>query len=193
MTVMIESFFGLHPHVIRSGLWAKMKPGEKDLYVFLMAESERRCTREITTTDALVETKVGAAPRTLCNARKKLQEHGLIKYRCGQGNKYTYVICNPKTRQPYSGLPREPIRLPKKVRNETNPSGCSEKPESSAVEGVPLQVSGLPGIFQWSRSANLAGLVARFAALSSNFCYRRIRKTFCSWRLADDMHYYKHS
>jgi hypothetical protein len=30
VTVMLDSFFGIHPHVVRSGLWAKMKPGEKD-------------------------------------------------------------------------------------------------------------------------------------------------------------------
>lgn len=34
VTVMIDSFFGVHPAVVRGGLWSKMKPGEKDLYVY---------------------------------------------------------------------------------------------------------------------------------------------------------------
>jgi hypothetical protein len=103
---MIDSFFGVHPFVLRSGLWLKMRPGEKDLYVYLMEESERRCTREIVATDSQVTQLVGAASRTLCNARKKLQEHGLIQYRSGQGNRYIYQICNPKTGHPYPGEPR---------------------------------------------------------------------------------------
>lgn len=109
MTVMIDSFFGVHPCLVRSGMWRKMKPGEKDLCVYLMEQSERRCTREIAATDAQVTVAVGAASRTLCNARKTLQERRLIQYRSGQGNKYTYVICDPKTGQPYPGDPRVPL------------------------------------------------------------------------------------
>src|SRR5689334_13146391 len=100
---MIDSFFGIHPHVLRSGMWQEMKPGEKDLYVYLMKESERRCTREMTVTDAEVELRVGVASRTLCNARKKVQERGLIRCASGYGNKYTYRICDPKTGLPYPG------------------------------------------------------------------------------------------
>jgi len=47
--VMLHSFFGLHPYVARS--WLRMTPVEKDLYIFLMAEKERRCRREIRATD----------------------------------------------------------------------------------------------------------------------------------------------
>ena len=69
MTVMLDSFFGVHPYVFRSGLWRKMKPGDRDLYLYLMEESERCCTREITATDAQITAVVGTASRTLCNAR----------------------------------------------------------------------------------------------------------------------------
>src|SRR5271165_5794700 len=109
MTVMLDSFFGLHPHVVRSGLWAKMKPGEKDLYVYLMVESERCRTRLIKATDAAIQSLVGAAPRTLCNARKKLREYGLILYKAEQGNRYAYTICDPKTGAPYPGNPKDRV------------------------------------------------------------------------------------
>ena len=52
MTLMIDRFFGVHPDVVRSGTWGRMKPGEKDLYIFLMEDSERRCTRRLVVTDA---------------------------------------------------------------------------------------------------------------------------------------------
>lgn len=97
MTVMLNSFFGLHPYVVRSGLWARMKPGEKDLYVYLMEESERHRTRIIKATDAAIHELVGVAPRTLCNARKKLREYGLILYKAERGKRYAYTICNPTT------------------------------------------------------------------------------------------------
>jgi hypothetical protein len=161
VTVMIDSFFGVHPYVLRSGIWRKMKPGEKDLYLYLMEESERCCTREITATDAQVRLSVGAASRTLCNARKKLQEYGLIHHKSGQGNKYTYVICNPKTGQPYPGDPRLPIVVPKRNRAAQNeqlspvvsiPREQPQRsnfgtPKPSRPQRIALEAHGLPGVF----------------------------------------------
>lgn len=159
MTVMIDSFFGVHPCLLRSGLWRKLRPGERDLYLCLMEESERCCTRELTTTDAEVRRLVGTAPRTLCNARKKLQEHGLIRYKAGEGNRYTYTICNPKTGQPYPGDPRTPILMPKRgLRKEgelrrspvyPTPSKVSQldTPKSSGANHETPESYGLPGVF----------------------------------------------
>ena len=95
VTVMTDKFFGVHPEVIRSGRWADVKPGKKDLYIYLMEESERCCTREMRRTDSQITDAIGATGRTLCNARKKLQEFGLLRCRKGEGNKYIYTICNP--------------------------------------------------------------------------------------------------
>ena len=153
MTVMLDSFFGMHQYVVRSGLWAKMKPGEKDLHIFLMAESERCCTREITATDERVTITVGAASRTLCNARKKLQEYGLIRYKAGPGNKYQYVICDPQMREPYPGDPREPIVVPKRGRGMFRRERIgvdSSDPGSAAMsdqQNLPIRDLGLPGLF----------------------------------------------
>jgi hypothetical protein len=158
---MIDSFFGVHPCLVRSGIWRKMKPGEKDLYLYLMEESERRCTREITATDAQVTAAVGAASRTLCNARKKLQERGLIHHKSGQGNKYRYVICDPKTGQPYPGDPRVPIVVPKRnraIQNEPQSLVASPQreqlgrnnsaaPKPSQPHRIALESHGLPGVF----------------------------------------------
>lgn len=156
MTVMIESFFGVHPHLLRSGLWATMKPGEKDLYLFLMEESERYCTRELTATDAQVKVAVGTASRTLCNARKKLQGCGLIRYKSGQGNRYRYVICNPKTGRPYPGDPRQPMVVPRKARllaaqhNETDSGRAglgAGLPSAADQQKLPIRIDGVSGIF----------------------------------------------
>lgn len=161
MTVMIDSFFGVHPHVVRSGLWAKLKPGEQSLYIYLLEESERLCTRQLTATDGQVRMTVGTASRTLCNARKKLQEYGLIQYERGQGNKYEYTICNPKTGRPYPGDPRDPIVVPKRSRSQgtdsakinssrvtVTPQSPSAKPQAQTQpKELPLEGHGLSGIF----------------------------------------------
>lgn len=156
---MIDSFFGVHPYLLRSGIWRRMKPGEKDLYLYLMEESERRCTREIMATDAQVTIAVGAASRTLCNARKTLQERGLIQHTSGQGNKYTYVICDPKTGRPYPGDPRVPLVVPRRNRStQKEPQPQIAYPrrvvgtnfaavKSSQAPRTALEQHGLPGLF----------------------------------------------
>jgi hypothetical protein len=156
---MIDSFFGVHPCLLRSGLWRQLRPGERDLYLCLMEESERRCTRELTTTDAEVRRLVGTAPRTLCNARKKLQEHGLIRYTAGEGNRYTYTICNPKTGLPYPGDPRTPIVVPKRgLRTDSElprrpvPSISRKETQLDATKSAGANKKGpesygLPGVF----------------------------------------------
>jgi hypothetical protein len=135
-----------------------MKPGEKDLYLFLMEESERRCTRELTATDAEVTATVGAASRTLCNARKRLQEYGLIRYQASLGNRYRYVICDPNTGEPYPGDPRHPMVVPKKGRlfgqqhNEVDSGGDLrasglEARARTDQQKLPIRTDGVSGIF----------------------------------------------
>jgi hypothetical protein len=107
VTVMLDSFFGVHPAVIRSGLWKRMRSGERDLYLFLMERSEGLRTRQLKFVDAEVRKAMGTAPRTLCDARKRLQEYGLVLCERKDGNKYLYTICNPITGVPYPGGPKD--------------------------------------------------------------------------------------
>jgi hypothetical protein len=149
---MLDKFFGVHPHVIRSGLWSKMRPGEKDLLIYLLEESERHCTRELKRTDAEVSATVGAATRTLCDARKKLSERGLIQYRRTDGGKFLYTICNPETQQPYAGDPRQPITCHKRRATSSEqpaPAAATahSEPEANSPKQAP-EVSGLRGLFQ---------------------------------------------
>jgi hypothetical protein len=116
VTTMLDRYFGVPQQVVRSGLWKKMKPGEKDLYIYLLEQSERYQTRELRRTDTEISQNVGVRPRTLCNARKKLQEHGLIRCLRGDGNKYRYTLCDPATGHPYPGNPKERIPYAKREK-----------------------------------------------------------------------------
>jgi hypothetical protein len=151
---MINKFFGVHPQVVRSGLWARMRPGEKDLLIYLCEQSERHCTRELKRTDAQINAAVGTAPRTLCNARKHLAEYGLIQYCRTDGNKFVYVICDPETGTPYPGDARQPLTCHKRRTAPTSEQSAravatgNRQPEASnARQKPPLEAYGLPGVF----------------------------------------------
>ena len=151
MTVMFPKFFGVPQQVVRKSTLAAMKPSEVYLYIYLQERSEWYCSRVIRATDAEISAKVRVAPRSLRNARVKLQERGLIQYKKGAGNKYVYTICDPETGQPYPGDPRKPIRYKKRSQepdgdvgpvSETSPSRDTRRPEddcSPQTHGLPIQ------------------------------------------------------
>ena len=118
MTTMIDKWFGIPYAPLRSGQWAKLTPSEQHLYIALMHDSERYSTRELQRTDEQICALVGVKPRSLCNARKKLQELGLIVCQRGRGNVYRYVLCNPETGRPWPGPPKVRVDLKKKDKPE---------------------------------------------------------------------------
>jgi hypothetical protein len=163
MTVMIDRFFGVHPDVLRAGHWRKMKPGEKDLLIYLMHESERYRSRVLRRRDSEITGLVGVSSRTLCNARKKLQERGLISYSRRQGDEHSYTVCDPSTGSPYPGDARTPVKY-KRIQDSL--SGSSP---TTSTSGPPTNVetSSPPPVFhdvklEWEaeRRAKLAGLNA---------------------------------
>ena len=167
MTVMIDRFFGVHPEVIRSGLFSKLKEGEIRLYIALMERSEFLCTREVILTDEQIRELVGVAPRTLCNARKKLREVGLILSRSGGGNKYKYILCDPTTGKPYPGETKvkapyqkaDPAR-PQDAPKETRAQPPRNKLQKTAAPCTP-GAYGIPLSFFQLRVASFAGLTRR--------------------------------
>lgn len=130
MTVMFDRYFGIPQHVVRAGVWSQMKPSEQSLYVCLMHDSERYSTRQLRRTDAVLCGLTGLSARAFCNARKKLQERGLVRCRRGSGNVYVYTLCDPQTSAPWPGDPKQPIRYQKKSAPQ------NETPGSTAPSGV---------------------------------------------------------
>lgn len=138
---MLDSWFGIPPHIVRSGLWAKMKPSELRLYGYLMERSEFYCSREFQMKDCDLQ---GVSPRAACNARKKLQEYGLIQYKAGLGNRYTYTICDPKTKQPYPGDPKIAIVMPKRSRSNAEETLIASPRQERQKAAAPPQSYGVP-------------------------------------------------
>src|SRR5262249_25004302 len=109
MTVMLPKFFGVPQHLVRSGLLKRLKPAEVKLYLGLLHDSERYRNRELIRSDQQLTDLIGVSPRSLRDARIKLQEHGLVQYELPAGRKGRYVICNPETGKPYPGDPRQSV------------------------------------------------------------------------------------
>jgi len=126
---MIDRFFGMSQHVITNpAFWRAMRPCEQNLYVYLMNQSERYSTRQLTRSDAQVTELVGAASRSLCNARKRLQEKELINYVRTPGKSTFTRSADPLTGKPYPGHPKSPIKYVKKPTSQsgTKPAGLSQ-------------------------------------------------------------------
>ena len=138
---MFDRYFGMPQHVIRSGLWARMKPSQQSLYVCLMHESERCSTRQMRRNDGYLCELSGLSSRAFCDARKKLQELGLVQCRRGAGNIYVYTVCNPETGTPWPGAPKERFLYRKK-----EPSAENERRTSSACTDadVPAKIGKSP-------------------------------------------------
>jgi hypothetical protein len=151
MTVMIGLFFGVPQFLIRTGLYKKMRPSSRDLYLALLHESERYCTREIKRTDKQISELVGLSLRSIRNARTKLCEYHLVELKYEPGGAYTYILCDPKTGVPYAGDPRQPVIRPRNakplaraLKQEVPPAeytptvDTKTREDSSMVRGVPL-------------------------------------------------------
>jgi hypothetical protein len=120
VTVMIDRYFGIHQHVIRSGLSGKLSPSAILLYLYVSERSEFFCSREIKVSDSEIHAAMQISPRTLTRDRQQLNECGIIQSnRPGPGYKYTYTLCDPLTKKPYPGNPKVPIRYVKRPVSET--------------------------------------------------------------------------
>src|SRR5208283_492914 len=120
--------------VMNSGLFGKLKQGAQVVYIFLMAQSDARSSREITATDSEIATKMGIGLSTVSRGRQKLIEYGLVVCKLGAGCKYTYTICDPETGKPYPGNPKVPIRY-----NNTEPEQPEAKAEAKKKMVSPLK------------------------------------------------------
>ena len=102
-----------------AGIWARLKPREQNLYICLLHESERYRTRKLHRTDAELLRLGKISPRSLRDARIKLQEYGLVVCERGRGNVYAYTLCDPRTSMPWPGDPEEGDTLREKNGTRT--------------------------------------------------------------------------
>ncbi len=74
---------------------AKLGPSATLLYVALCDHANRGSSNTFKASDKALASDTGIATRTICNARKRLSEHGLITFYRPEGQSYTYTLCKP--------------------------------------------------------------------------------------------------
>jgi hypothetical protein len=123
---MIPEFFGKPPQLYESPRCLGMSHANARLYDFLFWVSHRRSSLQFDVLDEEITKLTDLSPRTLATARKDLSKRGLIVCR-RQTRGYTYVICDPKTGEPYSGEPKVQIRKERKNTPEKQPDAAPQK------------------------------------------------------------------
>jgi hypothetical protein len=133
VTVMFNRYFGIHQHVIRSGLLNKLRPSAVLLYLYVLERSEFFCSREIHLLDTDIRAAINVARRSLVRDRQQLNEHGLVQcIRPAIGEKYTYTLCDPLTKKPYPGDPKTRIKY---VRQDASNASEPEQPAKPEPKG----------------------------------------------------------
>lgn len=75
-----------------SGTGAKLGRSSALLFLALCEHANRNGSMSFKASDAALASDTGLAPRTICDARKRLLEYGLISCRRQDGHSYTYTL-----------------------------------------------------------------------------------------------------
>jgi hypothetical protein len=95
-----------------SGTAAKLGCSTGFLYVALCDHANRNSSNTFKASDKALSSDTGLGTRTICIARRRLCEHGLITLSRPEGQSYTYTICKPTF---------EWVRLEQRLRAKQKP------------------------------------------------------------------------
>lgn len=87
-TKIPNRFFG-------SGMAAKLGCSASLVYLALCEHANRHSSNTFKASDRALASETGLGTRTICDARKRLCERGLISISRLEGQSYTYTICKP--------------------------------------------------------------------------------------------------
>jgi hypothetical protein len=91
-----QAFFSLPQKLFRGGIWRRLSPTAKDLYVALCHEAERRSASRLCVTDQQLRGLAGCSPRSLQSARRQLAALGLLGFERHDGGRIYYILRQPE-------------------------------------------------------------------------------------------------
>jgi hypothetical protein len=137
MTVMFKLFYGVPQSFYRSDYGRRVKGCALGLYNYLLYESERTCSRELTISDQALIREMGGNHASWGRARKTLQQVGLVKLEQSPGMQIKYTLCDPETREPVPGDPKTPVLYKRKgSRSNAISTGHAGSPQHSGDVSV---------------------------------------------------------
>jgi hypothetical protein len=113
-TQIPNRFFG-------SGMAARLGPSAAFIYLALCDHANRNSSMSFKASDKALASETTIAPRTICNARKKLTEYGLISWKREKGQSYVYTLLKPSWEwKPLKERPRRKLK-PRALHAFRNP------------------------------------------------------------------------
>lgn len=94
-SVNIGPFTKIPNRLFGSGTAQHLKPSATLLYVALCDHANRNGSNTFKTSDRSLESDTALAARTICEARKRLLEKGLITCKRADGQSYVYTLPVP--------------------------------------------------------------------------------------------------
>jgi hypothetical protein len=91
-TVKIGPFTKIPSKFFGSGTAASLKPSAALVFVALCEQANRNNSNTFKASDAMIASETGLAPRTICNARKRLAERELVSCSRHEGQSYVYTL-----------------------------------------------------------------------------------------------------
>lgn len=103
-TQIPNRFFG-------SGIAASLGPSAACIYLALCDHANRNSDVSFKASDKALASETAIAPRTICNARKKLVEYGLISCKREKGQSHVYTLLKPSWEwKPLKERPRRALK-----------------------------------------------------------------------------------
>lgn len=106
MPVEIGLYTKIPSKFFSSGTASRIGPSASLVFFALCEHANRDECNTFKASDAALASETGLSPRTICNARKRLQEHGLVSFSRQDGESYTYTI--PKFALQWISLAQRP-------------------------------------------------------------------------------------
>lgn len=92
MPVEIGLYTQIPSKLFGSGTAARIGPSASLVFVALCEHANRDESNTFKASDRALASETGLGHRTICDARKRLGEHGLISFSRREGESYTYTI-----------------------------------------------------------------------------------------------------
>jgi hypothetical protein len=91
-TVEIGPFTKIPCKFFGSGTAASLRPSAALLFLVLCEHANRNNSNTFKTSDRALASETSLGNRTICDARKRLKEHGALSFSRSEGESYTYTL-----------------------------------------------------------------------------------------------------
>ena len=110
-SVEIGPYTKIPNRLFGSGMAARLRPSAGYMYLALCEHANRNSSNTFSASDKALASDTGIGTRTICDARKKLIERGLISCKREKGQSFVYTLLKPSLEwKPVKERPRHKLK-----------------------------------------------------------------------------------